>query len=292
MSEYKILISGKYFLLESDNRFPIYLPTENWQNLTNKSFNSPNNCNIYLLSGHNNLYVGSDKDGSRPHEHKYTLETNSHCNQYMQRISNKYGLQIFYYQPLVEIPQEYVIYRDQIENSYIKLFDTYNNGYNLMEFADTPFLGRKHSEETKRKFSQQRMGNKYCLGKKCDENKKQKIRNKNKGKHRSKNTEFKKGIIPWNKGIPWSNEIKKKLSIANTGKKLSQETKVKISESLKNNHKNRKKVICLETNIIYDSIKDATKKLKLNFNHISDVCLGKRKISNGFHWKYLEKEKI
>ena len=39
-----------------------------------------------------------------------------------------------------------------------------------------------------------------------------------------------KGTTGWNKGIPMSEETKKKLSIAHTGKKLSEETKIKIKK--------------------------------------------------------------
>ena len=52
-----------------------------------------------------------------------------------------------------------------------------------------------------------------------------------KGIRVSPKTEFKKGHISWNKGIPCSDEVKRKISIAKTGKKTgphSEETKRKI----------------------------------------------------------------
>ncbi len=45
---------------------------------------------------------------------------------------------------------------------------------------------------------------------------------------------MKKGGIPWNKGKKWSEEIKRKFSIAHKGKKLSEEHKRKLSEKNKN----------------------------------------------------------
>ena len=49
----------------------------------------------------------------------------------------------------------------------------------------------------------------------------------------------------------------------------------------------RKKVKCIETNEIYDSITDAAEKTSINRGHINSVCQGKRKTAGGFHWEYL-----
>ena len=121
-----------------------------------------------------------------------------------------------------------------------------------------------------------------------------------------------------------SEETKKKLSIINKGKKVSQETKEKMSKNnariwlgkkiddkirrkMSESHigkkgnnkgkalKTRKKVMCIETNIIYDSITIASNETKINSAHISDVCRGIRKsagkINNiKLHWKYIKEE--
>ena len=68
---------------------------------------------------------------------------------------------------------------------------------------------------------------------------------------------FKKGNIPWNKNkkgimIPW----------------------------------NRKKVICIDTNEIFNSIAEA-EKVK-NVHNISLCCSGKYKTAGGYHWRYYE----
>lgn len=46
--------------------------------------------------------------------------------------------------------------------------------------------------------------------------------------------------------------------------------------------------ISLAGNVInrFESIKDAERYLGLKNSHISECCMGKRKTSNGFHWKY------
>lgn len=121
-----------------------------------------------------------------------------------------------------------------------------------------------------------------------------------------------------------SEETKKKLSIANKGKIISKETRQKMSENnakiwlgkkindeirkkMSESHKGkqgnnkgkalktRKKVICVETNTIYNSITIASNITKVNSAHISEVCRGIRKsagkINNKkLHWKYIEEE--
>lgn len=53
---------------------------------------------------------------------------------------------------------------------------------------------------------------------------------------RQKMSEAKKGIIPWNKGVPASEEHRRKLSAARKGKPLSEECKQKVSAALTGRH--------------------------------------------------------
>lgn len=50
--------------------------------------------------------------------------------------------------------------------------------------------------------------------------------------------------------------------------------------------KKRKKVICIETGIIYDSIIEASNKTGCNKNSIVRCCKKKQDKSNGYHWEY------
>ena len=50
-----------------------------------------------------------------------------------------------------------------------------------------------------------------------------------------------------------------------------------------------KKVICVETNTIYDSIADASNALSLG-HHIGECCIGKRKTCGGFHWRFVKED--
>lgn len=61
-------------------------------------------------------------------------------------------------------------------------------------------------------------------------------------KSNSSKTFFKKETIPWNKGLPMSEESKKKMIEAKTGVKLTKEHKKKISEGNKGKHRNQETI--------------------------------------------------
>ena len=80
--------------------------------------------------------------------------------------------------------------------------------------------------------------------------------------------------------------FKRKLSEINKGRKLSKETKDKISKS--HCGLGIKKVMCIETGRIYDSVLEATEDNQIKgHGHISECCKGKRKTVGGYHWKYV-----
>lgn len=49
----------------------------------------------------------------------------------------------------------------------------------------------------------------------------------------------------------------------------------------------KKRVICIETKVIYDSLAEAERETKINHSHISQVCNKKRKTTGGYHWEYV-----
>lgn len=49
---------------------------------------------------------------------------------------------------------------------------------------------------------------------------------------------------------------------------------------------NRRKVLCVETHIIYESTIEAEKSTGTNHSNISAVCKGKHKTAGGYHWQY------
>ena len=65
---------------------------------------------------------------------------------------------------------------------------------------------------------------------------------------------------------------------------ITDETRRKISEA--NKDRNCKRVRCIETGIIYHSMKNAIE--ETGARHISSVCNGKRKTAGGYHWEFVE----
>lgn len=51
---------------------------------------------------------------------------------------------------------------------------------------------------------------------------------------------------------------------------------------------NKKRVCCIETNQIYDSITQASKETGFDPSSISACCRGKLKTTHGFHWEYVD----
>lgn len=119
--------------------------------------------------------------------------------------------------------------------------------------------------------------------------------------------EFAKIGAEKNRGKKRSLETRQKISIALRGhrglkgkdnpmygKHRSSETRRKISEkkigkNLGGNNSNSRKVICVETGEIFNSIVEAREKYS-NATHISDCCNGKIKTSGKLHWRYYNED--
>lgn len=141
-------------------------------------------------------------------------------------------------------------------------------GYNNSTGGDCGMLGVHPSAETRRKISEAHKG-------------------------------LMAGAKHWHYGQHWSEEAKRKMREAHKFQRVSEETKRKMSKSRKGKkpsnktinaatETHKKKVLCVETNKVYDSMKEASKKTKANSSRISDVCRGVRKTAGGYHWKYAD----
>lgn len=129
----------------------------------------------------------------------------------------KYGPENFEYAVLMKVTgdnrEEVIGYLNQLEQFFIKQYDSIKNGYNSSEGGKNGLL----SEETKRKMSEVRKGHP------TSEETKKKISEKHKGKvyseeTRKKMSESRKGKTPGNKGKPMTMEQRRKMSTAKMGK--------------------------------------------------------------------------
>lgn len=145
--------------------------------------------------------------------------------------------------------------------------------------------GRKHTEEEKEKDRIAHLGKKngmygkkpWNYGKPMSEKQKQLL------------IESRKGLVPWNKGKELSEEHKKKVSVATKLAMQKPEVKAKLCKPKTIINKSKwKKVICIETNEIFESIALASKNKNCKSGDISKVCKGKAKTCGGYHWKYYE----
>lgn len=73
------------------------------------------------------------------------------------------------------------------------------------------------------------------------------------------------------------------------GKHHSEEVKKRLSEGkMGANHPRARQVVCVETQVRYDSVRDAYRDTGVRYDSISRVCLGKGETAGGFHWEYVK----
>lgn len=235
-------------------------------------------------------YIGQSVNiDKRWKEHVKSLNNNDSRCTLLQRAWNKYGQEAFNFEILELCSKEML---DEIEIKYINLYDSCNNGYNIetggnknKRLADSTKQkigdanrGRIMSNETRKKMSESRIGNKNGMyGKHHSEEAKRKMTNARLGKQ----------------GHPCSEELKEFLRQKNLGKVLSEETKRKISEAAIGRepyNKNKKAVYCVELNKVFYNPTAAGKEFNIRSSNIINCCNHIRKTCGGYHWEYATEE--
>ena len=215
-----------------------------------------------------------------------------------------------------------------MEAKLIATFDTtnQNKGYNLVPFG-VGTSGYKHTDESKRKMSEAKKGQKPWnygvspteetlkklseshMGYKPSDEQKRKIGDASKlWWSNPKNRESMSGINNSRYGVKLSEETKKKMSESQKGRDvpletivkaanarigltLSEETKQKIQE----NNKNKRSILQFTLDGIfvaeYTSTKEAEKYTNVKYQYIIACCKHQKQEAGGFLWEYKEKRK-
>ena len=118
---------------------------------------------------------------------------------------------------------------------------------------------KRYSEMASRRYSGK---NNPCYGRKHTDEEKKKM-SKNHGKYFGESNHY--------YGKHHSEEIRKKMS---------------------DNSKTKKKVICLETGEVFDSLTKAADFAGVSKSAIMRACKGMCKSSGGYHWEYYEKQEV
>lgn len=233
---------------------------------------------IYLIKNtiNNKVYIGQAQDIEsrwKEHRRKYNLPKNK--NIILYKAFKKYGIENFTFEVIEECVKEEL---NERETFYIKF-------YNAYAFQDNPSG-----------YNMTREGG-SCRG--CVHNKEQ----------NKKHSKIMKGRTPMNKGVPMSEEQKKKLREIMLGKTLTEEHKIKISKSqmgkeVSDETKDKirefqktfrqteegstkggknpraKKVIC--EGIIYDCVKDCAKAYGVTYGSMKAWLQGKCRMKQEF----------
>jgi group I intron endonuclease len=227
---------------------------------------------IYLIRNKINgkTYIGQSLNIQRRFwDHRcVSHETNVH----LRHSLKKYGKENFEYIVLEECSPE------MLDDREIYYIEKYKPEYNVTKGGQ----GRK---------------------KRLPEEVKDVLRRKAKEQWERKSPQEKESIIRNNLtniaqvGHPVSEETREKLRKANLGKRQSKETIEKRKDTFlrkraagyrQDNNGHRKKIVCLETGTVYESVKDAGEKLGINNTSISANLKGRQKSTHGYHFEYLK----
>lgn len=227
---------------------------------------------IYKITNkiNNKIYIGqSNNINRRKNEHR---SVKHETNESLKKAYIKYGLENFDFQVLEECKLEELNDR---EKYWIKLLKPQYNRTS----GGNGSPNHKISEETK-----------------------QLLKQKGKDFWNSLDNETKNKIITNNLkgpkiGHEVSKETRQKLREHNLGKKQSLETinkrkqtmiKKKKNGYIQTNENHNKKVICIEKNKIYKSVKEASEDNNVTASFLSGVIRGKYKTCKGLHFEYYQ----
>lgn len=215
------------------------------------------NTGVYCIRNifNDKMYIGSSVDiKKRIKRHTTTLNNGSHHSIILQRAWDKYGPESFEF-VILKITEN-TTYEEQLYIDFIK------PDYNVSKSSTAPMLGRKHSKETKKKFSSIK-------------------RPKGKGHYMYGKTRPKESI--------------RKQIETMTGSKRSEKTKIKMSETAKRinaisriDYSKIRKPIMDNLGNKFASLTDASLFHKINVATVCDILKGRHsKTRKGVSFEYI-----
>lgn len=115
-------------------------------------------------------------------------------------------------------------------------------------------------------------------------------------RRRISETRKRRKIPVWNKGkktgpnptMSAVQKIKMKGNKNSIGNKMSDEERIKMSTRLMGNQHRSRKIVCLNSGKIYNSIKEAWTELKLDDRSVSRVLKGEYRHTKGYRFEYVD----
>ncbi len=220
---------------------------------------------IYTITNiiNNKLYVGYSKNiKERWLYHKSHLRRNMHTNVNLQNSWNKYGIDKFLFEVLIECEEEHLASE---EHYWCNMLNTHNDKYGYNIRPTDPHRSPKCSPNTSKRISQTK-------------------------KEQWKDNECRNRMLsnrPCRKGVPRPQSVSDKLSIFWKGRKRTGITREVL---------NRRQLSCridiVQCDRCGNKIKEwkgvitAAKALNIQASGISACLSGKRNYCGGYIWKY------
>ncbi|MDR0676617.1 MAG: GIY-YIG nuclease family protein [Elusimicrobiota bacterium] len=245
---------------------------------------------IYKITNKINkkCYIGQSIDI----EKRWQREKTGNCNKFLKDDFVKYGIDNFDFEILEECKFEDLNKREKF---YIQKFNSKETGYNLTSGGEYSHFGQVLDEKVKRLISirtKEALANEDTKRKMSDSHKGEKNANYGKNQFENETKENREKRLRKCKAgslLYWANVSNEEKEIRN--KKISEKVSGEKNGMYgKNGSLNPAAVAVrnIETNEIFNTIKEACEKYKLKSSAgISMCCSGKQETAGNFHWEYV-----
>lgn len=260
---------------------------------------------IYKITNivNNKVYIGQTKNkNERKHQHFCELRNNKHANKHFQNSFNKYGEDNFIYEIIEQCNISNV---DNRERYWIRHFSSLNMkyGYNIEEGGCqtknlSHFTRSKISKKAKERFrnpEERRLASERAKKRFQNPQQREWLSTINKG--RVHNDDFRKKISTIHKGRKRPQTTKDAISKALSGCAKTEEhrrniSKAKMGQNAGGENSRSKKVICLDKDMVFNSLRDAWQYFGVTKSTMRSACQrrGRLKAEDGkyYHVMYYE----